>query len=274
MRRERGRMQNDSSMKNILYLLGTILGISIIAFVITFVTYNDNTEMLDTERIADIVSNTTRNFEATEHVSTQISKTVEEVKEEALEAEKEINTVTVFDNNTVTTTTVDEQVVETNVNAVKSEKESKSVETTPTNAEPAKKELEFIKPVEGEILREFAKDTLVYSETLKEWVTHLGIDIKADKTTVVKAVEEGEVTAIKTDPRYGITVIIKHSDGFETRYANLLTSEYVTVGEKVSKGQTIGTVGNTAAFEIADDYHLHFEMLKDNEYVSPTLYIK
>ena len=270
MRRERGRMKNDSSMKNILYLLGTILGISIIAFVITFVTYNDNAETLDTERIADIVSNTTRNFETTEQASTQISKTVEEVKEEALEAEKEINTVTVFDN-----TTTNNEIVETNTNVVESQEEqNKLVETTPTNAEPEKKELEFIKPVEGEISREFAKDTLVYSETLKEWVTHFGVDIKADKTTVVKAAEDGEVSAIKTDPRYGITVIINHSDGFETRYANLLTSEYVTVGEKVSKGQTIGTVGNTAAFEIADDYHLHFEMLKDNEYVSPTLYIK
>lgn len=115
---------------------------------------------------------------------------------------------------------------------------------------------------------------MVYSETLKEWVTHNGIDIKADKTTVVKSAEEGTVTAIKNDPRYGTTVIIEHSDGFETRYANLLTAEFVTVGEEVTKGQTIGTVGNTAAFEIMDDYHLHFEILKDGEYQDPMLYIK
>lgn len=267
MRRERGRIQNDNSVKNILYLLGTILGISIIAFVITFVTYSNNEETIKTERIADIVSNTTRT-ENLEQASTQISKTVEEVKEEALESEKQINSVTVFDN-----TTDNEQTFENNTNVVRNEVQETD-ETETTNAEPEKKELEFIKPVEGNISREFAKDTLVYSETLKEWVTHFGIDIEADKTTVVKAAEEGEVTAIKTDPRYGITVIIKHTDGFETRYANLLTSEYVTVGEKVSKGQTIGTVGNTAAFEIADNYHLHFEMLKDDEYVSPTLYIK
>ena len=53
-----------------------------------------------------------------------------------------------------------------------------------------------------------------------------------------------------------------------------MTAEFVTVGEKVEKGQTIGTVGNTAAFEIMDDYHLHFEMLKDGSYVDPMIYLK
>ena len=48
----------------------------------------------------------------------------------------------------------------------------------------------------------------MYSETLKEWITHLGIDIKAEKATVVKAAEAGTVKSIKNDPRYGLTVII------------------------------------------------------------------
>lgn len=168
-------------------------------------------------------------------------------------------------------------------NKEENKKEVENKEEQETNAEPkkeeikeekSKKELTFSNPVEGEIIREYAKDNLVYSDTLKEWVTHTGIDIKADKTTVVKAAEKGTVTAIKNDPRFGTTVIIEHSDGFETRYANLLTAEFVTVGEKVTKGQTIGTVGNTAAFEVMDDYHLHFELLKDGEYQDPTVYLK
>ena len=44
-------------------------------------------------------------------------------------------------------------------------------------------------------------------------------------------------------------------------------------GEKVEVGQTIGTVGNSASFEIEDEYHLHFELLKDNEYLNPVNYI-
>ena len=122
--------------------------------------------------------------------------------------------------------------------------------------------------------KEYAKDNLIYSETLEEWVTHYGIDIKADKTTVVKASAGGTIKSIKNDPRYGITVTIEHDNGYQSVYANLLTAEFVKEGEKVEQGQTIGTVGNTATFEIADDPHLHFEILKDGEYVDPSLYIK
>ena len=74
--------------------------------------------------------------------------------------------------------------------------------------------------------------------------------------------------------RVRFTVIIKHTGGYETLYANLLTAEFVVEGEEVKQGQTIGTVGNSANFEIADDYHLHFEILKDGEYVDPSNYIK
>ena len=132
----------------------------------------------------------------------------------------------------------------------------------------------FVKPVAGDVVKEFSKDNLIYSETLDEWVTHNGVDIKADKATIVKAASDGKVTAIKNDPRYGITIIIEHNNGYETRYSNLLTAEFVNVGEKVTQGQTIGTVGNTATFEVVEDPHLHFEILKNSEYLDPNLLIK
>ena len=150
----------------------------------------------------------------------------------------------------------------------------KTESNTTSNETTVKKELSFQKPVEGEIVREFAKDNLIYSETLQEWVTHSGIDIKADKTTVVKSAEEGTVKSIKNDPRFGLTVVVEHQEGFQTVYSNLLTSEFVVEGEKIEKGQSIGTVGNTAVFEIADEPHLHFEILKDSLAVDPSIYLK
>ena len=134
--------------------------------------------------------------------------------------------------------------------------------------------MSFEYPVQGDIIREYAMENLVYSETLEEWTIHQGIDIKADRTTVVKAAEEGVVTAIKNDPRYGLTIIIEHQDGFKTIYSNLLTTEFVSEDEHVEKGQTIGTVGNSAVFEIADEPHLHFELIKDGEYENPLNYLK
>ena len=39
-------------------------------------------------------------------------------------------------------------------------------------------------------------------------------------------------------------------------------------------GQTIGTIGDSAIYEIVDECHLHFEILKDSESVNPCEYVK
>ena len=132
----------------------------------------------------------------------------------------------------------------------------------------------FIQPVEGEKLKDYSKDNLVYSATLDEWTTHLGIDYAAQKTDIVKASANGTIKSIKNDPRFGLTVVIEHENGFESIYSNLLTAEFISVGEQVEQGQTIATVGNTARFEIADNTHIHFEIKKDGENVDPNIYIK
>ena len=146
--------------------------------------------------------------------------------------------------------------------------EENNVSNTESNIQPS-----FIMPAEGEILKGFSKENLVFSETLQEWLTHQALDIKANSRDVVKCSADGKVKAIKSDPRYGLTVIVEHSAGFETVYSNLLTAEFVVEGEEVKQGQTLGTVGTSAVFEIADESHLHFEMLLNSEYVDPNLYI-
>ncbi len=233
---------------------------------------------MNLEQIAAINSNNTQN---TESVSTEIGKSVEE-------SANELNTTNT--NNTANTTnktnttnvtksnnTINQTKTNTKTNTTNANKSNNTANVT-TNSEAkvveTKKELSFEMPVEGEIVREYAQDSLIYSETLKEWTTHMGIDVKADKTTVVKAAEAGTVKSIKSDPRYGLTIVIEHDDNFQTVYSNLLTSEFVVEGEKVEKGQSIGTVGNTAVFEIADESHLHFEIMKDSLPVDPSIYIK
>ena len=54
----------------------------------------------------------------------------------------------------------------------------------------------------------------------------------------------------------------------------MLTTEFVSEGEKVNKGQTIATIGDSAVYEIVDESHLHFEILKNNENVNPEEYLK
>ena len=256
MRREARRKKEDN-FNTLIYISGGILVIAIIAFIVTFIMYSnklkDQQISIETEKLSQIVPNDEE--EESTAASTQIGKTVEEsandtnnTEEENIENKQEENTT----NNNV------------------SEDNKTANNTSNVEKEEEKKELEFGIPIEGEITKEFAKDNLIYSETLKEWVTHLGIDIKAEQASVVKASESGKISSIKNDPRYGLTVIIEHDDGYKTVYSNLLTTEFVEVGEEVEKGQTIATVGSSAAFEIADESHLHFEILKDNVYVNPT----
>ena len=231
-----------------------VIGVSLISL---FAIGKNKKTQSQSKELADIV-NEIEETNSVEEASSTSDKTVNEVKDNKIALNTE-NLVTSENTNTITKQT----------NTIK--KNNNTTETKKTTEK--KKELKFEKPVEGEIIKEYAKDNLVYSNTLNEWTTHLGIDIKAEKTTVVKASCEGTVESIKNDPRYGLTVIIKHDDGYKTVYSNLLTAEFVVEGEKVTTGQTIGTVGNTATFEVADESHLHFEILKDNVQVDPTIYV-
>ena len=130
----------------------------------------------------------------------------------------------------------------------------------------------FIKPVKGEILKKFSDKKLIYSKTLDEWTTHLGLDFKAKKTEIVKCVNDGKVKEIKNDPKLGLMVRIEHDNNLESIYGNLLTTEFIKEGEYVKQGQTIATVGNTARFEIADESHLHFELKKNGKNIDPNKY--
>lgn len=276
MRREtRKHEKTESNAKNILYIGGSILGIGIIAFAITFVLYGNKMEEqsnINSSKIADLV----REAESgTETVSSGMGKTVEESKNEI--TNNVDSTVENDTNITKNTSKTNKNTVNNNVAKNTVEKENKTntvVTNTQVTENKSNTEVKFIKPVEGEISKQYAKDNLLYSATLEEWTTHSGIDIKADKTSVVKASADGKVKSIKNDPRYGLSIIIEHKNGYETLYANLLTSEFVEVGEEVKQGQSIGTVGNTATFEILDEPHLHFEISKDGEIVDPNEFIK
>lgn len=257
MRRE-NRKQNKINSNKTVFITGGILLLAIATFVITFIVYSNKLEndlySLDSEYLAQYTntSNEEGKNEEIASASSSIGKTVEESEEEKNNTAKTENVTNTTDKNTT----------------------QKSTNTTTTSKKETKKDPTFTKPIEGEISKEYAKDNLVYSETLKEWTTHLGIDIKAERASVVKASADGTVKYIKNDPRYGLTIIIEHSNGFETRYCNLLTTEFVSEGEEVKAGQTIGTVGDSAVYEIVDESHLHFEILKNGENLNPSDYVK
>lgn len=157
----------------------------------------------------------------------------------------------------------DNVMVETGSKKVELKQENE-VENIDEEKQEIKKVYDFRYPVSGDIILDYAKDKLVYSETLQEWITHEGVDIKAEVATPVKASEDGVVESIKMDPRYGNTIIISHENGYKTVYSNLSTLDMVYVGMNIKMGDIISGVGEGFGFESKEGAHVHFELL-DNK---------
>lgn len=125
------------------------------------------------------------------------------------------------------------------------------------------------KPVEGKIIKDFAIDKLVYSKTLDEWSTHLGIDIGAKEGSNVLAALDGIVKQVINDKQLGNTIIIDHGNSLETVYKNIGSTDLVKIGQNVKTGDIISKVSKGPGFEKLDPAHLHFEVKKSGKYVNP-----
>ena len=138
-----------------------------------------------------------------------------------------------------------------------------------TNKEQSKETVKYIMPIDGEIIKEYATEKLVYSETLGMWKTHPGIDIKSNLNDNVKSVRSGIVKEVTKDSFYGNVVKITDDEGYTFVYSNLDNNIKVKQGDIVKQGNIIGTVGVSATGELADETHLHFEVVKNEEQVNP-----
>lgn len=98
---------------------------------------------------------------------------------------------------------------------------------------------------------------------------HTGVDLRNPKGTPIKAADDGVVTYSGYSGSYGNIVKLSHGNGLETWYAHCDTLG-ASVGQVVSKGETIGTVGITGR---ATGYHLHFEVRKGGTPQNPMNYL-
>lgn len=132
----------------------------------------------------------------------------------------------------------------------------------------------MIPPVSGEILKPHSDTELSYSKTMDDWRLHKGVDISAPIGTTVVASAKGTVSDCYTDTACGVTIVIDHGNGLMSKYSNLASSQMVKTDQSIDAGTAIGVVGDTAEFEVADEAHLHFEVIKNGLSVNPQEYIK
>ena len=105
---------------------------------------------------------------------------------------------------------------------------------------------------------------------LKKVLNHAGVDLKAKTGTKVVSAREGVVSFAGRASGYGKLIIIKHSDGYETRYAHLSQID-VKKGQKISQNQHIALSGATGR---VSGPHLHFEIRKNGKIENPLTYLK
>jgi len=132
-----------------------------------------------------------------------------------------------------------------------------------------------IKPVQGTLARAYSVDP-VYWESTGTSRPNFGIDIKCALGKPVLAVRDGKVEKVTANSQDGVEITINHQDGIKTIYSNLNPKENVKEGQIVKKGTEIGTVGNTTLRSAYEKYgdHIHFAVMKGNDFVDPTTYVK
>ena len=126
----------------------------------------------------------------------------------------------------------------------------------------ANKTNRFSWPVRGEVISKFGpKSAGLYND---------GINIKAKDGQAVSSSEDGIVAYVGSELKgYGNLVIVKHSGGWISAYAHLKNSA-VAIGQKISKGQRIGNVGNSGKVKFPQ---LYFGLRKGRDAVNPENYL-
>jgi len=126
-------------------------------------------------------------------------------------------------------------------------------------------------PVDGILGMDHDPDLQVFSQTMGDWRVHTGIDIICAEGASVYCAADGTVLDVYEDPMMGYSVAVKHAGGLITLYQNLSSSHAsgISEGSSVKGGQLIGTVGDSAMLEIAEEAHLHFAVFLEEDELDP-----
>ena len=147
-------------------------------------------------------------------------------------------------------------------------------QTAPTQPTQQNKTMKTAAPVAGQTVAGYAMDCLSYNQTTRDWRTHNGIDIAAEAGTKVCAAAAGTVYTVYEDDTMGTTVVLRHDNGYMTRYASLDSQVCVAPGDSVSLGQQLGCVGSSALLESAIGDHVHFSVTCNDSPVDPEVFLK
>ena len=140
------------------------------------------------------------------------------------------------------------------------ERESYNLTSQATNVNEIQS-LNLFRPAQGEIIRTFDISN-----------SHFGVDIAEVPGESIRAVHDGTVVMSDFTANDGYTIVIQHRENMISVYRNCyrLMKE---IGEKVTKGEAIGTFINRKAEDNGNERFLHFELWHRGKPLDPNIYI-
>ncbi|MDE6849907.1 MAG: M23 family metallopeptidase [Clostridia bacterium] len=106
------------------------------------------------------------------------------------------------------------------------------------------------------------------------WFFHTGIDMAANVGDKIVASLDGTVESITVDDKLDATAItLVHEGGVKTTYKFINVKEGLKKGDKVKRGEQIGTVAEPSGSEYKQGAHLHFEVEKGGELIDPAEFL-
>lgn len=147
-----------------------------------------------------------------------------------------------------------------------------------TSLEDTKNKLpSFVSPMKKcSIDVDFSDTVLVFSSTMGDYRTHEAIDLTSEPGQEVVSVADGIIKNVWQDHFMGTCVAIEHTGNAVSYYKSLdpVLKEGIEIGATIKAGDVIGTIGESAANEVAQDPHLHFELKVNDKHVDPKEHIK
>ena len=134
---------------------------------------------------------------------------------------------------------------------------------------------EFVLPVSGSVVKGYAMEVPVFSDTMQDWRVHDGVDIACAVGDAVCAAADGKIGKIWQDPMMGTSLTIVHDGGAVSLYQGL-AEEFpapLKAGDSVTAGQVIASCGATALIECAEPDHIHYSLQIGGVSVDPGEYM-
>ncbi|MBQ7545917.1 MAG: M23 family metallopeptidase [Clostridia bacterium] len=123
-------------------------------------------------------------------------------------------------------------------------------------------------PMGDFISKDYSGDAVVYSNTMRDWRIHTGVDFGDNRGQSVLAIADGTVTDVREDALWGVVVTIDHGNGVVAKYCGLEKDSTPEADAEVEKGVVIGKLGEIP-IESKDGAHLHLEITQNGKRIDP-----